>query len=46
MYEQLVEWYEMSCDLKFISAVSTNLEDPNAGFKTLVPQSWDLEDED
>ena len=44
MYERLVEWYEMSCDLKFISAVRTNLEDPNAGFETLVPQfGWDLE---
>lgn len=47
MYQQLVEWYEMSCDLKFINAVTTNLENPNAGYEQLVPQfAWDSEGPD
>lgn len=48
MLEKVREWYENSCSLRFISAVSTNHEDPNAGFVSLIPQGADevYEDED
>lgn len=52
MLEKVREWYEGSCSLRFIQSVETNHEDPNAGFKALIPQgasdvedSWD-DDED
>jgi hypothetical protein len=37
------EWYEDSCSLRFVSAVETNHENPNAGFTNLISQ---FEDED
>ena len=37
-YDAIVQWYEDSCPLRFISAVYTNEEDPNAGFIQLVGQ--------
>ena len=36
--DKLEEWFEDSCGLRFISAVATNHEDPNAGFKNLISQ--------
>ena len=46
MLSTLMEWYENSCPLKFISAVRTVSGDPNDGFIDLIPQcaEWD-EDE-
>ncbi len=38
MLATLKEWFEKSCPLRFIEAVETNHEDPNAGFTTLVEQ--------
>jgi hypothetical protein len=38
MLDTLHEWFEKSCPLKFIEAVETNTEDPNAGFTTLIEQ--------
>jgi hypothetical protein len=38
MFNQVIEWYEDSCSLRFIDAVSTNHINPNAGFETLVSQ--------
>jgi hypothetical protein len=38
MFGLVQEWYEDSCDLRFIEAVSTNHINPNAGFETLVSQ--------
>lgn len=38
MLAKIEEWYEDSCGLRFIDAVSTNHEDPNLGFETLVGQ--------
>jgi hypothetical protein len=38
MLSTLKDWYEKSCGLRFINAVSTNHEDPNAGFVDLIPQ--------
>ena len=34
----LQEWYAASCPLRFISAITTNDADPNAGFETLIGQ--------
>lgn len=31
-------WYESSCGLRFINAVATDTDDPNAGFETLIGQ--------
>jgi hypothetical protein len=45
MLATLREWYEDSCGLRFIDAVSTNEANPNAGFVGLIPQCWD-ENED
>jgi hypothetical protein len=41
------KWWDDSCGLKFISAVETNEEDPNAGFTSLIGQDeWYETDED
>ena len=45
MGEKVIHWYNESCSLRFISAVETNDEDPNAGFITVIGQ-FDDEDED
>ena len=42
----LQNWYEESCGLRFIDAVSTNHENPNAGFETLIGQGDFAEDEE
>ena len=53
MLEKLKEWYEGSCSLRFIQSVERNEKDPNAGFKSLIPQGasdddgwYDDEDEE
>jgi hypothetical protein len=46
MLETLKDWYENSCFLRFIDAVTTNHEDPNEGFETLIGQFEGEEDED
>ena len=38
MFEMVEDWYENSCSLRFIQAVSTNHINPNAGFESLVDQ--------
>jgi hypothetical protein len=38
MLKMVREWWDESCGLRFINAVETNEEDPNAGFTTLIPQ--------
>ena len=45
MLATLQEWYEDSCGLRFIEAVKTNHENPNAGFETLIGQGDFDEDE-
>jgi hypothetical protein len=44
MLDKVKEWYEGSCSLRFIEAVSTNHINPNAGFETLSPQFEDQEE--
>jgi alkanesulfonate monooxygenase SsuD/methylene tetrahydromethanopterin reductase-like flavin-dependent oxidoreductase (luciferase family) len=46
MFALLQEWYENSCSLKFIQSVTTNEDDPNEGFESLIPQGAHDEDED
>ena len=46
MIEMLQEWYDESCGLRFINAVETNHENPNAGFTDLVPQFFEDEEEE
>ena len=48
MLATLQDWFEKSCALKFIQAVSTVEGDQNKGFDSLIPQGFfDLdEDED
>ena len=38
MLDTIKEWFEKSCPLRFVEAVETNTENPNAGFTTLVEQ--------
>ena len=46
MSEQVVEWYEDSCGLRFIQAVNTNPDDPNEGFIDIVGQFEDDDEEE
>jgi hypothetical protein len=47
MLETVKRWFDNSCGLRFIYAVSTNEEDPNAGFESLIGQGdYDTEDEE
>lgn len=45
MFLLVADWYENSCSLRFIQAVSTNHINPNAGFESLVDQFEDYEEE-
>jgi hypothetical protein len=45
MLNEVKKWYENSCSLRFIQAVSTNDIDPNLGFESLVSQFEDYEQE-
>jgi hypothetical protein len=40
----LRKWYEASCPLRFISSVTRNEEDPNAGYTSVIPQGADEDD--
>lgn len=37
------KWYEDSCALKFVQAVTTVEGNPNEGFESLIPQGYDKE---
>jgi hypothetical protein len=47
MLSTIMEWYENSCSLRFVSAVRTNRNDPNEGFVSLIEQGaeWEGENE-
>lgn len=45
MLTTLIDWWDQSCSLRFVSAVRHNPDDPNAGFTSLIAQ-FDDEDED
>ena len=38
--ELLQSWWDESCGLRFIYAVSTNEEDPNAGYDPIIEQGF------
>ena len=46
MLDTLERWYDDSCSLRFINAVSTVDGDPNEGFTDLIPQGADWQDDD
>lgn len=46
LLETVQGWYDESCGLRFISAVTTHPSDPNLGFVDLVAQGEDDECED
>lgn len=46
MLATIVGWYEESCGLRFVDSVTTNHEDPNLGFETLIPQGADDDEEE
>ena len=41
MFETIQNWWDQSCGLRFISAVSTNEINPNLGFESLITQFED-----
>ena len=43
MFLLVEDWYDKSCSLRFIEAVSTNHINPNAGFESLSAQFEDEE---
>jgi hypothetical protein len=44
MLTTVMEWFENSCSLRFVSAVRHNADDPNAGFTHLIEQGTVDED--
>lgn len=46
MLATLKEWFEQSCGLRFISAVTTHPTDPNLGFEDLIEQGAEDDCED
>lgn len=41
MSQQVAEWFEDSCGLRFVSAVNTYHSNPNEGFIEIIPQGVD-----
>ena len=41
LLETIRDWYEDSCSLRFVQAIHTNHDDPNAGFVSLIGQGED-----
>ena len=50
MLATVMDWYNASCGLKFVSGVRHNADDPNAGFISLIeqfdPRDPDMETDD
>jgi hypothetical protein len=46
MLDKIIEWYDQSCGLRFVQAVTTNPTDPNDGFVNLIPQFFEDDEED
>jgi len=46
MEDKVAEWFEHSCGLRFIQAVSTNPDDPNEGYTDIISQFEGQGDED
>jgi hypothetical protein len=46
MFDTIKQWYEDSCYLRFVDAVSTVEGNPNEGFETLIGQGEDDEEDE
>ena len=46
MFETIERWWDQSCGLRFISAVSTNKVNPNLGFEDLISQGEDQQQDE
>ncbi len=46
MFKLIKRWWEQSCGLRFISAVSTNGINPNLGFEDLISQGEDYQQDE
>lgn len=46
MFELVERWWDQSCGLRFISAVSTNEINPNLGFEDLISQFEDQQQDE
>lgn len=46
MMQAVINWYDESCFLRFVSAVRHNPDDPNQGFTSLIAQFADSEDDE
>jgi hypothetical protein len=46
MLDKIIEWYDQSCGLRFVQAVTTNPTYPNDGFINLIPQFFEDDEED
>lgn len=46
MLATLRSWWDQSCFLRFVSAVRTNHDNPNAGFDDLIPQFAEEDEEE
>lgn len=44
MADQVMDWYNESCGLRFVTAVHTNHENPNAGYIDIISQGDDEEE--
>jgi hypothetical protein len=38
MLDRLIEWYDDSCNLRFIQSIRTDYVEPNDGFEDLIEQ--------
>lgn len=46
MYTKILEWWEDSCQLRFINSVRHTEPNPNDGYASLIPQFAEDEEED
>lgn len=46
MFETIEIWWDQSCGLRFVSAVSTNEVNPNLGFENLISQGEDQQQDE
>ena len=46
MFEIIERWWDQSCGLRFVSAVSTNKVNPNLGFEDLISQGEDQQQDE
>jgi len=45
MLKTITDWYDQSCSLRFVEAVTTT-ENEIEGYEAIIPQGWREEDEE